>query len=255
MNNSFSLENNSKQTKVALITGSSRGIGSACALEFAKNGYNVVINSSKSIETLNHLKDEIESYGVSCLALLCDVSDYSSVCDMISKTINTFGRIDVLINNAGIAHIGMLQDMTFDEWNRIISTNLNSVYSCCHEVIPHMLSIGGGSILNVSSVWGICGASCEVAYSASKGGINSFTKALGKELAASNISVNAVALGAIDTDMNKCFSDEDINALVEEIPANRLGKPSEIANYIFTLATSSSKYLTGQVIQIDGGWI
>lgn len=174
---------------------------------------------------------------------------------MVSKTINVFGRIDVLVNNAGIAHIGMLQDMTFDEWNKIISTNLNSVYSCCHEVIPHMLSVGGGSIINVSSVWGVCGASCEVAYSASKGGINAFTKALGKELAASNISVNAVALGAIDTDMNKCFSDEDINALVDEIPANRLGKPSEIANYIFSLATNSSKYLTGQVIQIDGGWI
>ena len=240
--------------KVAVITGSSRGIGAACAVRFAKAGYNVVINCNKSIDSLMNIKKEIISYNVSCLMVKCNVGNYESAKFLIDAAFNAFGRIDVLVNNAGISYVGMLQDMKPDEWNNIISCNLSSIYNCCHEVIPHMLSIGKGRIVNVSSVWGVYGASCEVAYSATKGGINAFTKALGKELAASGITVNAVALGAIDTDMNKCFTKEDMDALIEEIPANRLGQPDEIADYIFRLATDSSDYMTGQIIQIDGGW-
>lgn len=243
-----------KGNKVAVITGSSRGIGAACAIRFAKAGYNVVINCIKNVDALMKIKDEINSYGVSCLMVKCNVGDYDSAKFLIDSAFNAFGRIDVLINNAGISYVGMLQDMKPDEWNNIVSCNLSSIYNCCHEVIPHMLSIGKGRIINVSSVWGVYGASCEVAYSATKGGINAFTRALGKELAASGITVNAVALGAIDTDMNKCFSEEDIAALVEEIPANRLGRADEIADYVFRIATEPSDYMTGQVIQIDGGW-
>ena len=164
-----------------------------------------------------------------------------------------YGGLDVLINNAGISYIGLLQDMTSGDWDRILRTNLTSVFNCCKLAIPMMLSAGRGKIVNISSVWGNVGASCEVAYSATKGGINAFTKALAKELAPSNIQVNAVACGAIDTEMNQWLEEDDLIALVEEIPTGRLGRAEEVADLVYHLGYKNA-YLTGQVIGLDGGW-
>ena len=172
---------------------------------------------------------------------------------MFEKTMERFGGIDILINNAGISHIGLLGDMSNEEWHRVMGINLDSVFYCCREAIPYMLSKKSGSIINVSSVWGNIGASMEVAYSASKGAVNSFTKALAKELAPSNIRVNAAAFGTIDTRMNSCFSAEERTALEEEIPIGRYGTPQEAAECIYRLATAPA-YLTGQIITMDGGW-
>ena len=159
----------------------------------------------------------------------------------------------MLVNNAGIAHIGLLSDMTPDEWHRIMHTNLDACFYTCKYAIPLMLQNHSGRIINISSVWGNVGASMEVAYSASKGGVNTFTKALAKELAPSNIQVNAIACGAIDTDMNRCFSGEELQYLMDEIPADRLGEPNEVADLALYLAEAPA-YLTGQIITIDGGW-
>ena len=173
---------------------------------------------------------------------------------MIQTASDTFGGIDVLINNAGIASIGLLTDMDIEDWNRILSTNLTSVFSTCRCAVPCMVHNKQGKIINISSVWGIVGASCEVAYSACKGGVNAFTRALAKELAPSNIQVNAIACGVIDTDMNACFSPEERRELEDEIPAGRYGTPEDVAELAFSLAAGHS-YLTGQVITLDGGWI
>ena len=173
---------------------------------------------------------------------------------MISATMEEFGQIDVLINNAGISYIGLLTDMSVDDWNRIVATNLSSAFLTSRLCVPQMVARKSGHIINISSVWGSVGASCEVAYSACKGGIHAFTKALGKELAPSGITVNAIACGVIDTDMNRCFSEEEREALIQEIPAGRMGTPAEVAQLTLTLCSGHS-YLTGQVITLDGGWV
>jgi len=240
--------------KTVLVTGSSRGIGKAIALKFAKEGYNVVLTCLKNIDLLENVKHEIEQYGVSALAVLCDVGDPVQVTSLFESISAQFGRIDVLVNNAGISHIGLLTDMSLDEWQRLMNTNLNSVFYLCKAAIPYMLHKKEGRIINISSVWGEVGASCEVAYSASKGGVNSFTKALAKELAPSNIQVNAVSCGAIDTEMNAFLDEEDRKALTDEIPASRFGLPEEAAQLVFQLAEGPA-YLTGQILRIDGGWI
>lgn len=239
--------------KTVLVTGASRGIGHAIALAYAKKKYNVVICGRNS-ETLGKAADEILSLGADCLAVTCDVGKYEDVEELFSKAIERFGKIDVLINNAGISHIGLLQDMSIDEWNRIVNINLSSVFSTCKLAMPYMIRNNSGSIINISSVWGVSGASCEVAYSATKGGINAFTKALAKELAPSNINVNAIACGVIDTEMNHCFSEEEIQNIIEEIPAGRMGKPDEVAALALSISEGSS-YLTGQIIVLDGGYI
>ena len=164
-----------------------------------------------------------------------------------------FGGVDIVINNAGISHIGLLSDMSAEDWHRIIDVNLSSVFYTSKLAIPYMVSNKRGKIINISSVWGNIGASCEVAYSASKGGMNSFTKALAKELAPSNIQVNAIACGCIDTEMNRCFSEEERQDLIDEIPAGRFGTPEEVADLAYSLATEH-EYLTGQIISFDGGW-
>jgi 3-oxoacyl-[acyl-carrier protein] reductase len=179
---------------------------------------------------------------------------YEDAQRFVEEAQQQLGAIDCLVNNAGISHIGLLSDMTADEWNTLIQTNLTSVFNCCKQVIPGMVARQSGSILNISSVWGVCGASCEVAYSASKGGINAFTKALAKELAPSRITVNAIACGAIDTRMNHFLSEEERTQLIEEIPACRMGTPEEVARLALELS-GAHPYLTGQVITLDGGWI
>ena len=175
------------------------------------------------------------------------------VCQMFEQIRSFCQGIDILINNAGISYIGLLSDMSFDNWEHLIHTNLSSVFSCCKCAIPYMVAQKSGKIINISSDWGICGASCEVAYSAAKGGVNAFTKALAKELAPSGIQVNAIACGVIDTQMNACFTAEEREALMNEIPAGRFGQPDEAASLALQLA-AGSEYLTGQIITLDGGW-
>lgn len=238
---------------IVLVTGSSRGIGKNIALNFAKQGYHVIINCLKNKELLLETKKEIEQYGVSCLAFVGDMGDYNSVKDLFNQIDLEFGTIDIVVNNAGISHVGLLSDMTINEWNQVINSNLTSVFNCCNLSIPFMLQKKKGKIINISSVWGNVGASCEVAYSASKGGINAFTKALAKELAPSNIQVNAISCGAIDTEMNQFLNKEELDELTGEIPAGRLGTTEEVADFVYQLAISNS-YLTGQVITMDGGW-
>lgn len=240
--------------KVVLVTGASRGIGKAIAVKFAKKGYNVVINCAHREQELLQAKKEIEQYQVSCTAFLGDMGDMDAcrrLFDMIRKQ---YGTLDVLINNAGIDYIGLLQDMSSEDWDRILRTNLTSVFNCCKLAIPVMLAAGSGKIVNISSVWGNVGASCEVAYSATKGGVNAFTRALAKELAPSNIQVNAVACGAIDTEMNWWMEEDELIGLVDEIPAGRLGNAEEVADFVYHLGYKGT-YLTGQVIGLDGGWI
>lgn len=243
------------EKKTAIITGASRGIGRAIAHTLARNGYNILINCSRSHKELETVKEELESlYSVKCVTYVGNVGNPVCAEELFKIAQSELGNISVLINNAGISHIGLLQDMTYEEWNNILSVNLTSVFNMCKLVIPDMVSMRTGKIINISSVWGLCGASCEAAYSATKGAINSFTMALGKELAPSNISVNAIACGAVDTSMNACFSAEEQKELCEQIPAGRMASPDEIATLVLTLINSPS-YLTGEVIKMDGGWI
>lgn len=239
----------------AIITGASRGIGAALAREFGKNGYNLALCCSNSKEALKQLAVELhEQYGIQALSYVGDIGDYSFAASFVQSALAEFGTIDVLINNAGISHVGLLADMEPEEWNRMVSVNLTASFSTCKQVIPAMVARHRGKIINISSVWGNVGASCEVAYSACKGGINSFTRALGKELAPSNIQVNAIACGVIDTAMNACFDHETRAALAGEIPSCRFGKAEEVAHLALQIATGN-EYLTGQVITLDGGWI
>lgn len=240
--------------KTVLITGASRGIGKAVAVKFAKKGYNVVINCAHREQELLQAQKEIEAYQVSCTAFLGDVGDLET-CERMYRLIRKqYGGLDVLVNNAGVSYIGLLQDMSADDWNQIMTTNLTSVFNCCKLAIPFMLEQKQGKIINISSVWGNVGASCEVAYSATKGGINAFTRALAKELAPSNIQVNAVACGAIDTEMNQWMEEDELIGLVEDIPTGRLGRAEEVADLVYHLGYKNA-YLTGQVIGLDGGWI
>lgn len=241
--------------KTALITGASRGIGAATAESFAAAGYHLALCCQHSGDQLHALSQKLQdTYHIGILTFTGDIADYTFVEEMVSCVLNHFGWVDVLINNAGISHIGLLSDMSIDEWNRIVSVNLTSVFSTCRCLIPSMVSRKSGKIINISSVWGNAGASCEVAYSACKGGMNAFTKALGKELAPSNIQVNAIACGLIDTGMNACFSGEEMDELLSGIPAGRMGRPDEAARLALVLAEGHS-YLNGQVITLDGGWI
>ena len=241
--------------KTVLVTGSSRGIGRAIALAFAKQGYHVFLNCSKSIIDIDKVRDEIEALpNGSCDIVIGDVGNPETVNDMFKKIHKKCDALDVLVNNAGIAHIGLLNEMTDKEWNRIVQTNLSSVFYCCRAAVPKMVSKKAGKIINISSMWGTSGASCEVAYSATKAGVHGLTKALAKELAPSKIQVNALACGVIDTTMNSQLSDEEALALKYEIPAGRFGTPEEVAETVLQLADSST-YLTGQIIGIDGGFI
>lgn len=239
--------------KTALITGASRGIGKAVALRLAREGFRLALcarNEAPLLET----RKELLALGVPCLAVAADVSDPAACRRLFDEADAAFGSVDILVNNAGISHIGLLQDMSDDQWDALIGANLSSVFYCCRLAIPSMVAAKSGRILNISSVWGSAGASCEAAYSASKGGVNALTRALAKELAPSGIQVNALACGAIDTDMNRFLSKEDRAALTEEIPAGRLGTPEEAAETAWKLL-SAPDYLTGQIVTLDGGWI
>lgn len=240
--------------KTAVITGASRGIGAAVAKELAQAGYCLALIARSEELLMKEASGLQDKYHIRCASLCGDVSDPDFVEKAFHKVQKIYGQIDVLVNNVGISHVGLLSDMSTWQWNHVINTNLTSVFLCCRQVIPGMVSRKKGRIINISSVWGSVGASCEAAYSASKGGMNALTKALGKELAPSGISVNAIACGVIDTEMNRCFSEEERKALAEEIPAGRFGTPEETAQMVRVLL-EAPLYLTGQVITMDGGWI
>ena len=238
--------------KSVIITGATRGIGLALARFYADKGYCLMLNGGHNEEALAAVEKEL-STKTQVITCLGSVAEEKTAATIVQKTLDTFGQIDLLINNAGIAHIGLLSDMSSEEWHTLMGTNLDSVFYMSKAVIPHMVHCHSGKILNVSSVWGEVGASCEAAYSATKSGIHGLTKALAKELAPSNIQVNAISCGVIDTAMNHCFSPEEMNALREEIPADRLGQPQEVGQLVLQLIQSPA-YLTGQILTLDGGW-
>lgn len=241
----------SSSRPIALITGASRGIGKAIAETFAQAGYDLILTCRQNREKLETLcKSLSEAYSIQAAAFIGDLGDYETVRELFAPIC----RLNLLVNNAGISHIGLLTDMSPDQWHRVMSTNLDACFYTCKLAVPLMLHRHSGRILNISSVWGNVGASMETAYSASKGAVNSLTRALAKELAPSNIAVNAIACGVIDTDMNRCFSEEELQALIEEIPADRLGQPEEVGLLALKLA-ESPLYLTGQIITMDGGFL
>ncbi|MCR5268106.1 MAG: SDR family NAD(P)-dependent oxidoreductase [Lachnospiraceae bacterium] len=237
--------------KKALVTGASRGIGRAIAKRLAQAGYDLILTCHRAEDELNAfavtLRDDCP---VDVKTFTGDLADYA-VCENLFSGVDD---LDLLINNAGISHTGLLSDLTSDEWERIVGVNLSAPLYCSKLSVPIFLRKKAGVIINISSVWGEVGASMEVAYSATKGGLNAFTKALAKELAPSNIRVNAVSCGLIDTRMNAHLSEEEMQELIGEIPANRIGKPEDVADLVLQLAQSNT-YLTGQVIRLDGGWI
>lgn len=239
----------------ALITGASHGIGKEIAKLFASQSYDLVLNCMHSQAELECFSAQLQKdYSISCIVSIGNVGDASYIEALYQTAIAALKNIDVVINNAGISHIGLFHEMSIAQWQTILDTNLSSVFYSCQQAARHMIPKKQGRIINISSVWGEVGASCEAAYSASKGGVNSLTRALAKELAPSNIQVNAISCGAIDTRMNACFSAQERSALEEEIPSGRYGTPKEVAELAYQLATSTT-YLTGQIIRLDGAWI
>ncbi|MCR5304144.1 MAG: SDR family oxidoreductase [Lachnospiraceae bacterium] len=234
----------------ALVTGASRGIGKAIAEALAGEGYNLYLTCLNSEDTLREYSLYLsEKYGVIASPSICDMGDYKAV----EKLFSGINSLDILVNNAGVSHFGLMSDTTPEEWDMIIRTNLSSVFYASRLAVPLMLRKGKGSIVNISSVWGEHGSSMETAYSASKGGVNAFTKALARELAPSGIRVNALSLGMMDTDMNRHFSKEEIEDITEQIPSGRMGTPKEAAEAVISIIKAPS-YLTGQIITLDGGW-
>lgn len=242
------------ERKHVLITGSSRGIGRTCALAFAEHGWHVFINCRNSLDQLKETERMILASGGICTMLPGDVGNPDEVRAMFDKISTLCGGLEVLVNNAGRAYFGLLSDMTDEDWRAVIDTDLSSAFYCCRAAIPYMVSRKSGKIINISSMWGTAGASCEAAYSAAKSGLHGLTRALAKELAPSNIQVNALACGVIDTEMNARLSTEERAALEEEIPAGRYGTPEEAARAVLMLAEAPA-YLTGQIIGLDGGMI
>lgn len=225
-------------TKTALITGASRGIGKALAEAFAAAGYDLYLTCIHSKELLHSLCRRLsEQYQIRCIPFVGDMGDYETVKQLFSG----ISHLDVVINNAGISHIGLLSDMTPAQWHHVMATNLDAVFYTSKLAIPLMLQKKSGRIINISSIWGNAGASMETAYSASKGAVNSFTRALAKELAPSGICVNAIACGVIDTDMNRCFDEEEMQMIIDEIPADRLGRPEEVADFALQLADAPTQ--------------
>ena len=243
------------QIRTAFITGASRGIGRGIALVLARSGYNLALTCRRNKEDLDAFAQELHSrYMIDVCTYQCNASSYPEVASTIEAALAHFGKITLLVNNAGISKVGLLTDLSPEEWKELIETNLSSLFYHCKSIIPSMLQKEEGRIINISSMWGSVGASCEVAYSASKGGVNAFTRALAKELAPSNIPVNAIACGVIDTDMNRIFTEEDRQALSEEIPAGRFAEPEEVGEAVLALAQMPA-YVTGQIIGMDGGYL
>ncbi len=238
-----------------LVTGASRGIGASIARRFAAEGMNLVIHYNHSHEEANETARECLGLGANVMTISADLRSREQLQRMKEKLEAHDMLPDILVNNAGIAHYGLLSDVTDEEWEEIMAVNLKGMFLCCQLFMPAMIANKFGRIINVSSVWGLSGASCEVLYSTTKGGMNAFTKALAKELAPSGVTVNAVAPGAVDTEMNGNLNEEEKAALEEEIPVGRFGKPDEVASLVYFLALPESGYITGQIISPNGGWV
>ena len=234
----------------ALVTGASRGIGRAIAQALAGAGYRLYLTCRRSEKELTELSYQLsETYHIACTPIVADMGDIHAVNEVFAQ----IDDLTLLVNNAGVSHIGLLHEMTPEEWQSLMNVNLNALFYTCRLAIPMMLKHHAGHIVNISSVWGNVGASMEVAYAASKGGVNAFTKALAKELAPSGIRVNAIACGLIHTEMNLCFTEEERRSLIEEIPADRMGNTAEVAQMVCSVLSMPS-YATGQIFTIDGGW-
>ena len=240
--------------KVILVTGASRGIGRAIAIELASKGAAIAINYSKDDEGAKATLENVIKNGGYGKLFKKDISNYNNCRELIDEVIGTFGKLDVLVNNAGRSKVGLLMDMSLEEINDLVNTNLMGAIYLSKLAINNMMR-NGGNIINISSVWGEVGASCEVIYSATKGGLNLFTKALAKEVASFNIRVNSVAPGVINTEMNNVLDSEDKEVLKNEIPMMRFGEAHEVARVVSFLCEDKCKYLTGQIIRIDGGFI
>jgi 3-oxoacyl-[acyl-carrier protein] reductase len=242
--------------KTVLVTGASRGIGKKIASTFAKDNYNVCINYNNSVKEAIELENDLKNEGYSVISFKCNIANRVEVDNMVDFVLENFGTIDVLVNNAGIADYKLFTDITEEDMKNMIDTSLIGTFNVTQSVLKKfMINRKSGKIINISSIWGIVGASCEVHYSMVKSGIIGFTKALAKELGLSNITVNAVAPGVIDTDMMKDFSKEEINVIKEEIPLNRIGTVEDVASVVKFLASDSSSYITGQVISPNGGMV
>ncbi len=237
--------------KTVLVTGASRGIGKAIATKFYENGYKVIINYNNSEKEALKLQSMLPGSDV----VKADVSNEEDVKSMIETIVKKYGTIDVLVNNAGVAQQKVFTDITTEEWNKIIGINLNSLYYTCKYAVPYMINRKQGKVINISSMWGITGASCEVHYSATKAAVIGFTKALAKELGPSGITVNAVAPGMIMTDMCSGFDEETINLVKEETPLGKTGTPEDVANSVYFLASREADFMTGQVLSPNGGMV
>ncbi|MDE6260928.1 MAG: 3-oxoacyl-ACP reductase FabG [Oscillospiraceae bacterium] len=241
--------------RYALITGGSRGIGAAAARLFAQKGWGVAVGYDRSEVKAEELAQELSGMGVPAMAVRADVADEGQVCRMVDIVLEKFCQLDILVCCAGISHGGLISQIDGEQWRRLFAVNVDGVHHCCRSVLPHMLGRKSGSIVTVSSMWGQVGASCEAAYSAAKGAVIAYTKALAKELGPSNIRVNCVAPGVIDTDMNAHLSPEDMAALAEETPLGRIGASEEAAAAIAFLASDEASFITGQVLAPNGGFV
>lgn len=238
--------------KIAIVTGASRGIGREIAKHLARNNIKVIANYNNSEKEANELRKELKEENIDIDIFKADVSKRADVHKLVQFTLEKYNKIDILINNAGISEYKMFTDETDEDWNRIINTNLYSAFAISQEVIPNMVHNKKGCIINISSIWGITGASLEVLYSISKAGINGMTKALAKELGPSNIRVNAIAPGIINTEMNSKFSNQELEEIKQEIPLGKIGNAEDIAKCVKWLIEDN--YTTGQIISINGGW-
>lgn len=241
--------------KTVLITGASKGIGAATAILFAQKGYNVVINYNNSYESASLLARSLGANGYSVMTQKANVANKLEVDLMVKETLYKFGSLDILVNNAGIAYQGLITETDEIDFDNIVDVNLKGVFNCCKAVTPSMVSRQSGKIINISSMWGQVGASCEVAYSAAKAGVIGLTKALAKELAPSGITVNCIAPGLIETNMNSNLTVEELTEFVETIPLGRMGSADEVASMIEFLASEKADYITGQILGINGGYV
>lgn len=246
------MEEKGMVNKIVVVTGGSRGIGAQIVKTLADENYKIILNYNNSKEKAEKIQQELLEQGKKIEIINADVSKREDAERLLQFAFSKFGRIDVLINNAGISQEGLFTNVTEDAWQKIMNTNLNSVFYCSQQALKYMIPEQQGCIINISSIWGETGASCEVAYSTTKAAINGMTKALAKEVGPSNIRVNAIAPGIIDTDMNKNLTAKELEKIKEEIPLNKIGKAIDIAKCVKWLI--KDEYTTGQIISINGGW-
>ena len=241
--------------KTAVITGASGGIGSAIAAKLASDGYNTILNYNKSQLKAEKLCEHLVSQGFNAVTFKADVSQSEEADALIAFAVKEFGGADILVNNAGIAQQKLFTDITDEDYDRMFNSNVRSVFNCCRAALPYMIHNKWGRIVNISSMWGVCGASCEVHYSASKAAVIGLTKALAREVGPSGITVNCIAPGLIDTPMNAALDKETIKSLCEETPAGRIGTPDDIASAVSFFVSDGASFTTGQVLTVDGGFI